>query len=180
MLAASALLMFTTAVRQSNIFPATIRAFDPTRHLTCEDVIWRPDYIKINIKWGKAQQKMCTKFPKIPRAASAEMCVYTALHHLSRASDFRPKSPLIAFPNGNPVPVTYVTRKWKDALRSLNLEAQGFTLHSLHRGGARYLQDQGVETGNIARHAGWRSNAINDYVNAPGLKQAYRAWHSLA
>lgn len=180
MLSAAALLMFTTTVRQSNILPSSQRLFDPTRQLVREDVHWRRDYLKINIKWGKSQQKTCTKFQKIPKAASSELCTYTALSRLQRPRSCSDKTPLICFPDGRPVPLSYVTRKWTNAIKRLGLEKKGFTLHSLRRGGARYLQDQGVEIGNIAGHAGWRSAAINDYVNAPGMNQTYRALHALA
>lgn len=180
MLAAGALLMFSTSVRQSNVFPPNQHAFDHTRQLTYEDVTWRSQYLKINIKWGKAQQKTCTKFQKILRASSFDMCVYSALRAIPRPTPPNRKMPLICFADGKPVPVSYVVKKWKEALKSLSLDDMGFTLHSLRRGGARYLHDQGVEVGNIARHAGWRSNAINDYVDAPGTRQAYSAWHALA
>lgn len=180
MLAAAILIMFTTAVRQSNIFPTSQKTYDASRQLTQQDVIWREDYVKVNIKWGKAQQKVCTKYQKIPKARSAHLCTYTALIMIPRPQRNQPNMPLICFPDGNPVPIAYMTRKWKLALRHLRLEDQGFTLHSLRRGGARYLQDPGVETSNIARHAGWRSSAINDYVNAPGMKQTYAALHALA
>lgn len=180
MLSAAALLMFTTSVRQSNIFPSSQKLFDTTRQLTCADVEWRPDYFKLNIKWGKAQQKVCTKYQKIPRASAIDLCTYTALGLIPRPSSIRRSTPLISFPDGKPVPISYMTRKWNSALQALGLSSTGFTLHSLRLGGARFLQDHGVEVNHIASHAGWRSAAINDYVNAPGTKQAYKALHALA
>lgn len=76
MLAAAALLMFTTSVRQSNIFPTSQSSFDPTRQITVDDIVWRDNYFKINIKWGKSQQKVCTKYQKIPKATAISLCTF--------------------------------------------------------------------------------------------------------
>lgn len=180
MLSAAILVMFTTAVRQSNIFPTSQKVFDPSRQLVVADLMWRDEYVKLNIKWGKAQQKTCTKFVKIPKAKSSHLCTYTALKLVNRGHNVTSRTPLICFPDGNPVPIAYVTRKWKQAMRALKLDNYKFTLHSLRRGGARFLQDQGVETANIMNHAGWRSSAVNDYINAPGMQKTYAALHALA
>lgn len=55
-----------------------------------------------------------------------------------------------------------------------------FTMHSLRRGGARYLQDRGVAEPIIARHVGWKSNAMYDYINLPGHRQAFNALKDLS
>lgn len=39
------LFMFTTSIRQSNLFPASQRQFDSSRHLIWADIAWRPNYI---------------------------------------------------------------------------------------------------------------------------------------
>lgn len=180
MLATAVLLMFTTTVQQSNIFLTSQKLFDPSRQLIVSDLSWRDEYVKINIKWGKAQQKTCTKYQKIPRAKSAHLCTYTALKTLNRGFRVTSRTLLICFPDGNSVPIAYITRKWKQVMRDLKLDNCQFTLHSLRRGGARYLQDKGVETANIMSHSGWRSRAVNDYVNAPGMQETYAALHALA
>lgn len=46
---AAVLFIFTTGVRQSNLFPPTQRQFDPTRHLTWADITWRSEYIKVEL-----------------------------------------------------------------------------------------------------------------------------------
>lgn len=174
------LLMFVTSVRQSNLFPTSVRAFDSTRQMTWGDVIWRKDYVKINIKWGKAQQKSTTRYQKIPRAASHRLCTYRALSILCRSRDTRRNAPLITFADGNPIPVSIMNRKWRSAMKALGLQEFGFTLHSLRRGGARFLQASGVDVHQIASHAGWKSSAVFDCVQAPQRLQAYSALKSLS
>lgn len=167
--------MFVTSVRQSNLLPSSQRMFDPTRQLVWKDVLWRSKYIKINIKWGKSQQKSTTRFQKIPCAASTTMCTYTALKRLRANRKARPHAPIISFPDEKPIPISYVNKRWKHAMTALGLDAIGFTLHSLRRGGARFLQDQGINTAQIASHGGWKSKAIYDYIRPPTLASTYSA-----
>lgn len=178
-LAAAAIMMFVTSLRQSNLFPTSKLAFDSTRQLIWADVIWRQDYLKVHIKWGKAQQKTSTRYQKIPRASDSCLCLVSALvairRHRQRLSD-----PIFAFPDRSPVPISYVSKRWTQAVKALGLESVGFTMHSLRRGGARYLQDMGVDDGNIAQHVGWRSSAMYDYINSPGQTRAFSALKKLS
>lgn len=178
-LIAAALFMFTTGVRQSNLFPVNQRSFDPTRHLVWADNFWRIDCIKINIKWGKAQQQTTTHLQKIPKASSPDLCLYTALRHLYHRAITSRQSPVIAFRDGKPITNKYMRKRWSEALEALGLRQYAFTLHSLRRGGARFLQDSGVNTGNIASHVGWRSSAMFHYINAPGHTQTINALTNL-
>lgn len=178
-LVAAVLMMFVTAMRQSNLFPTTQRAFDPTRHLIWGDLYWRQGYLKILVKWGKAQQKTVTRFQKVPLAEDGALCLYSALKRLYRSSRKNHKAPMFAFHDGKPIPISFINKKWKSALQALALEQHGFTLHSLRRGGARYLQEMGVEVSAIAGHAGWKSGAIFDYVNQPSQKPTMRALRKL-
>lgn len=142
-LAAAAVMMFVTNLRQSNLFPTSKRAFDSMRQLVWGDVVWRSEYVKIQVKWGKAQQKTSTRYQKIPRAGSPAMCLVLAL------LDIKPRpavasAPIFGFGDGSPIPISFASKAWTAALKSLGLGDYGFTLHSLRRGGARYLQDMGV------------------------------------
>lgn len=178
-LAAAAIMMFVTNLRQSNLFPPTKRAFDSTRQLVWRDVVWRTNYIKIQVKWGKAQQKTSTRFQKIPRAGSTSLCLARALMDI-RPRRCNPNAPIFVFQDASPIPISFVSKAWKAALRSLKLDGEGFTLHSLRRGGARYLQDMVVSDNNIANHAGWKSSAIYDYINAPRQRPAFSALKKLS
>lgn len=173
-MAAAIIMMFVTNLRQSNLFPTSKTAFDPTRQLVWRDVVWRQTYIKVQIKWGKAQQKTSTRFQKIPRARNQVICLARALLAI-RPSPCRMSAPIFAFQDGSPIPISFVAKRWRAALEDLGFQQVGFTLHSLRRGGARYLQDMGVNDASIALHAGWKSKAIYDYIRSPGHHQAFSA-----
>lgn len=177
-LAAAAIMMFVTGLRQSNLFPTSKLAFDPTRQLIWADVIWRDDYIKVQIKWGKAQQKTSTRFQKIPRARDATMCLVSALSAI-RPRNQRQSDPIFMFSDRSPMPISFVSKRWNKAITALGLQSVGFTLHSLRRGGARYLQDMGVDDGVIASHVGWKSSAMYDYIKEPGHNRAFCALQRL-
>lgn len=177
-LAAAAIMMFVTSFRQSNLFPTSKIAFDPTRQIVWGDIIWRPEYIKVQIKWGKAQQKTISQFQKIPRATDPCLCLSLALQGIRRRNQ-KSSDPIFAFPDGSPLPISYVAKRWAAAIEELGLHSFGFTMHSLRRGGARYLQDMGVDHGNIARHGGWKSAAMYDYVNNPSHQLAISALKNL-
>lgn len=179
-LATAALLMFVTSVRQSNLLPTSQKAFDRSRQIVWDDILWRPSYLKINIKWGKAQQKITTRFQRIPKASSYMLCTYTALKALRLSRPRSPRAPVISFPDGAPIPVSYMNKKWKYAMKYLGLSGVGFTLHSLRRGGARYLQDNGASPGHVAIHGGWKSKAVLDYIKPPSQGPTYRALKSLS
>lgn len=179
-LAAAALIMFVTSVRQSNLLPTSQKAFDKSQQIVWEDVIWRPSYLKINIKWVKDQQKTTTRFQKIPRASSHTLCTYTALRALKKHRPSRTTAPVISFPDGGPIPVSYVNKKPKHALACLGLSGVGFTLHSLRRGGARYLQDHGASSAQVASHRGWKSTTVFDYIRPASQAPTYRALKSLS
>lgn len=172
--------MFVTSVRQSNPLPTTQKAFDPTRQLVWRDIVWRHSYVKVDIKWGKAQQKSTTRYQKIPCAASHHVSTFAALRKLQASRNSRPHKPIISFPDGKPIPISYVTKKWRKAMTTLGMGAVGFTLHSLRRGGACYLQDYGATPAQIASHGGWKSNAVFDYIRAPNVRATYTALKKLS
>lgn len=173
-LAAAVLIMFVTGLRQSNLLPATQKSFDSTRQLTWRDISWRPDHIKLCIKWGKSQQQMSNRYVRIPRASDPELCTVTSLINIySAACD--PDTPVVAFKDMRPIPLRYLTKRWKEAMQTLGLAPHRFTLHSLRRGGARFLQNSGLKTESIAGHVGWRSRAIYEYISQPSTKMAYNA-----
>lgn len=173
-LAAAAIMMFVTNLRQSNLFPTTRYSFDPSRQLIWDDVTWRREYINVRIKWGKAQQKTSTRFQRIPRTKSSDLCLHVALSSIKNRQKRR-CDPIFAFPDGSPIPISFAAKAWNSAVAAIGMDSAGFTMHSLRRGGARFLQDMGVNDADIAAHAGWKSKAMYDYIKKPGFKAAYSA-----
>lgn len=176
-IAVALLLMFTTNFRQSNVLPQSLARYDSTRHLTRGDIKLSSQMVQVAQKWSKtAQQAGFNRWISIPRAASPHLCLHTALRVLYRISPTRnPAQPLLAFDDGNPLTSSYVIRAFKHALICSGLAARNYTLHSLRRGGARFLQQAGVEAPVIATHGGWRSSAILRYIKDPHRNAAFEA-----
>lgn len=153
---AAVLLLFTTSFRQSNLAPQSQRAFDPTRHLTRADVRLATAYVQIQEKWSKTRQQISRdRWLAIPRVVGSSLCLHSALVAMLRVSPTRRLSqPLLVFDDGAPMPLSFITKAFKLALVRAGLSHRGITLHSLRRGGARFLQRSGVNTGDIASHAG--------------------------
>lgn len=132
-LAAAAIMMFVTSLRQSNLFPTSKLSFDASRQLVWADVRWRKEYINVRVKWGKAQQKTSTRFQRIPRAQRGELCLASALEMIRHPRQ-RGHDPIFAFPDKSPIPISFASKAWSAAVAAIGMEPVGFTMHSLRRG----------------------------------------------
>lgn len=175
------LLLFTTSFRQSNLAPVSVRAFDHTRHLTRADVRISSSLVQVFEKWSKTRQQIVSdRWLSIPRVTGSILCLHSALLAMLRTSPTRSRrQPLLCFEDGAPMPLSYITKSFKLALRRAGLAKSGLTLHSLRRGGAQFLQGSGVGTGDIASHAGWKSAAMFRYIDNPTKPAAFRALQAL-
>lgn len=176
-LATAIIFLFNTGLRQSNIFPVTVKSFDPTRKVTRGDIDWRNDHYKITIKWAKANQTIDSKAQRIPRAMDPQICSYNSLWEMFVNSPKKGKNkPLICFPDGHPIPISYVTKIWKETMTELGIEAYQFSLHSLRRGHATHLMRIGVPDDKIAEHVGWKGKkSMYGYIPDPKQRNAYNA-----
>lgn len=175
------LLLFTTSFRQSNLAPQTQRTFDATRHLTRADVRLASSFLQVQEKWSKTRQQITRdRWLAIPRVPGSALCLHSAVIALLRVSPTQSLSqPLLVFDDGAPMPLSFITRAFKLALLLAGLSQCGITLHSLRRGGARFLQRSGVSPGDIASHGGWKSAAMYRYINHPTKPAAFRAFQAL-
>lgn len=180
-LRAAIIIMFVTAFRQSNIAPPTARQFDSSRHLTRDDVRLGNDRVEICQRWSKTQQQVTIgRWLPIPRIPGSKMCPHAAISALLSASPTRyPRQPFFCFHDGNPMSSAYIARQFRLALMRSGLGSAGYTLHSLRRGGAQFLQKAGVQLPQLASHGGWKSNAIYRYVHRPHVNQAFQALQAL-
>lgn len=179
-LSAAILLMFTTNMRQANLFPHTQKEFDTDRMLLRSDVQLTHDRVIIKNKWSKAQQQVSSlRYQHIPRAADPSVCLWTALTHLFHIYPHRhPLQPLFHFHDFSPITSQFINRVWKDAVLATKIDP-ATTLHSLRRGGALYLQEHGVPLPEVGRHGGWRSNAVLRYTQHPTASSAFSALQAL-
>lgn len=175
------LLMFTTNMRQSNIFPSSQRTFDPDRMLLRKDVTLTSSSVAVTNKWSKSSQQISSlRYQIIPRAMSPRLCTWTAAQALFSKFPHRyANQPLIHFDDFSPIPIFFIVKRWNQALAAARLDPS-LTLHSLRRGGASYLQQAGVPLPDVARHGGWRSAAVLRYTRNPSDCHTAKALRDLA
>lgn len=178
---AAVLLMFVTNMRQSNLFPRTRSLFDPQRMLTRSDVNITPNAVVIRCKWSKSQQTVSNlRYQTIPRAKASGLCLRAALIDVFALFPQRAKSqPLFQFRNRSPITSQYMVKRWKQALRYTSMSPD-YTLHSLRRGGALYLQRAGVPLPDLASHGGWKSAAVLRYARHPSATSTANALRELS
>lgn len=179
-LTTAVLLMFTTNMRQANLFPYVQKQFHSDRILLRADVQLTSDVVIIKNKWSKSSQQVSSlRYQHIPKAADSAVCLWTAMSQLfltyPHISDTQP---LFHFHDYTPLTTQYVNRIWKDALAATGVDPK-ITLHSLRRGGALYLQQHGVPLPDVGSHGGWRSNAVLRYTNHPSATSAFSALQAL-
>ena len=171
MMTLAILLMFEAFLRQSNVLPKSVSAFDSTRHLTVLDVRIKAGTMAIKVKWSKTQQTLgdCQVVNLHPLPGSP-LCPVAALHRAqhSRKAKVKPSDPLISFTDGNPITLGYIKRAWASALSALNLSPKTYSLHSLRRGGASYCYyEGGASFEQVKRHGGWRTDCVRAYLRPP-------------
>lgn len=159
------LIMYFLFLRQSNVCPRNKSAYDPTRHLTRSDIIVRHDAVILALKWSKSRQGTQASSlaapalpgaPSCPRQAYVTMIRYAPTRHASQA--------LISFPDGTPLPISYMRKAWTDAMNRLGITNNAYTLHSLRRGGATDAYAAGASIQEIRQHGDWRSDAVYAYL----------------
>ena len=170
MMALAIIIMFQAFLRQSNLLPRCVAAFDPTRQLTSSDVKVRGGVLSIQVKWSKTQQKLGdNREINLHSIPGSPLCPVAAFRAASMGRRrHTPDSPLITFRDGNPMTLGYVKKAWAAVLKSLCRSARVFSLHSLRRGGTSYVSFQGqAKMTDLRRHGGWSSEAVRAYLKPP-------------
>lgn len=171
------LIMFHTFLRQSNIAPRNKKDFDPTRHLLRADVVLQSDAIIICIKWSKTNQGPTSTSVAAPLRPGLDICPMSAyLEMLQHAPTAHHLHPLVAFRDGTPMPLSYITRAWTSALQKLGISPSLVSLHSLRRGGATSVFTSGAASiDHIKAHGTWMSNTVESYLpNDPRRSQVFQ------
>lgn len=171
------LIMYYTLLRQSNLGPRNKRAYDPTRHLTRQDVLIYTDCIVISVKWTKTHQGPTATSVAAPIIPGSDLCPVQAYNRMVHFSPTRvPLQALISFRDGSPIPISYLNKAWNNAAKRLGLPPRAYTLHSLRRGGASAAFISGAASlEDIKSHGLWTSSAVEVYLpNDPRRSEVYQ------
>jgi integrase len=160
------LLMYYAALRQSEVAPRSVRAFDPSRNLTRGDIQVHTDRVVITIRMAKNLQRVGqSKQVCLYRADVQALCpVQSVKAMIARVPTTSRDEPLLMFDNRRPVPVTFISNTWSAGLRALTVDPQRYTLHGLRRAAATQAFQGGCSELDIQRYRGWWSDAHRDYI----------------
>ena len=168
---------FFGMLRQSNLAPASMSEFDPTRHTCRADIIITPPGLAVILKWTKTLQVMdktpLVAIPQLQGQATDPLAAYKDLLAVSPTT--KNNQPLLTMVSkGKTVAVTSgaLGRALRIMVAELGYDTKLYSLHSLRRGGATAAYRDGVDTLDIKRHGTWSSDAFWQYVTAPCVAQS--------
>lgn len=162
------LVMFFAALRQSEVLPYSAATFDPSKHLSRQDVVIRDNVAHVRIKHAKNQQSVYqTKTVPLHSSPNQEVCVVRAIRNmLAYTPTTSPREAFILFRDTRrPVTVEFVRRNWVKHLRAYGVETTSLSLHSIRKAAATAAHDSGCQELDIQRYGGWRSNAHRAYIS---------------
>lgn len=176
------LLMFMTFLQQSNMAPRNKAGFDPTRHLTRQDIVVRTDGLVVAIKWSKSQQGPTATSVAAPAKPGHSLCPVSAYYNmLSHAPTTAYQQPLFVFRDGSCMPTSYMNKAWDKVMDTLGCPHRAFTLHSLRRGAASQVYTaRAASIQQLQMHGQWASSAVMEYLpNDPTRSEVFTYFQHL-
>ena len=152
----------------SNLAPHALADFDPTRHLTGQDVFFTKKYAKVLIKWSRTMQTrdkvQCLTLPKLKNKIISP---YRALKAIFKLYPMSPDSSLLQLPSQqglNPMTDSRVRKFLKRINIALDLPSNYFSFHDLRRSGATFHSHFPIQ--DIERHGTWSSDCVWSYIQS--------------
>lgn len=184
-LVAFVLLSFCTLLRQSSITPRNVgnRPYDDSRHMCRKDLVYDGTGFMVDSKWSKSDQiahkaRHSRRLPIIPDSI---LCPTRALKNLLLYTPTRHgDQPLIMFPNGSPMPSSYISRKWLEITSAMGLPRRPFTLHCLRKSGTDFLMSITEDEQLIKEIGDWRSSQVRRYYKSRAHAKANVAFARLS
>lgn len=175
---ASALVMFFTLLRRSNVLPQNFRAFSPCKHLSRNDFRFFPWGVLVTVKWSKTIQyrDRSLSFP-LPKIPNHPLCPVRAIIH---AFSLAPQAPgsapawLCSQSMSDVLTVPMFIDRLKQCVLLCNRDPAEFAGHSFRRGGAQWAFKCGVPVDTIKVLGDWKSDAYQAYVK-PDFSNLYKS-----
>lgn len=164
------LIGFYCLLRASNLTSRSVAAFNNSENLLRQDFRMHSKLLLVHIKWTKTLQYREKKLliPVIP-FADDDIDAVKWFKHMIATIPAPPTAPAFAVPTKKGLaPLTYrqlaaKLRKWTELA---NLNPNTHTCHCLRRGGASWLDEQGVPESVIAVLGDWRTNSFKEYIDS--------------
>lgn len=172
------LIGFHCLLRASNLTTRSIPTFNPQENLLRRDFRMHNDVLLVHIKWTKTMQYREKKLliPVIP-FADESLDAVKWFQYMVDTIPAQPTAPAFAVPTKKGLaPLTYgqLSRNLYSWTQACSLDPTLYTCHCLRRGGASWLDEQGVPESVIAVLGDWRTNAFKLYIDS-ALKSRMRA-----
>lgn len=172
------LIGFHCLLRASNLTCRSVKSFNKSENLLRQDFRMHKHVLLAHIKWTKTLQYRERKLliPVIPFDDEDINAVSWFTNMIDRIPA-PPDAPAFAIPTKHGIrPLTYdqlrrCLRKWTQAA---DLNSEKYTCHCLRRGGASWLDEQGVPESVIAVIGDWRTNCFKQYIDS-ALKTRMKA-----
>ena len=156
--------------RLSNLAPHSLAAFDPSRHLTGEDIFFTKKFVKVLLKWTKTMQTrdkvQCITLPKLKNKL---ICPHSALKALFKTYTMSSSSSLfqVSSLRGN---ITLTDSRVRKVLKSINqsldLNPAFHTFHDFRRSGATLAYNSHIPIQDIKCHGTWSSDCVWRYIQS--------------
>lgn len=172
------LIGFHCLLRASNLTVRSASSFNPHEHLLRKDFRMHSSLLLVHIKWTKTMRYRERKLliPVIPFADS-DINAVKWFRFMVSFIQAPPDAPAFSVPTSKGFsPLTYaqLSRKLKKWSEACHLDSSKYTSHCLRRGGASWLDEQGVPENVIAVLGDWRTTAFKAYIDS-ALKTRMRA-----
>ena len=167
---AACLVAFFSFLRKSNLFVPSILQFDPSRHLSREDILFHTDGVRLRIRCTKTIQfsDRMLEIP-LPRILRSPLCPSKALllNYKQVPASTSPAPAFLYFEQNKPIPLTYgiFIKMLKHYLNLLGFDSNKYSGHSFRRGGASFALECGVPADLIQSQGDWKSDAYKCYLD---------------
>ena len=143
-------------------------AFDPSRHITANDVYFSYNNLKIKLKWSKSLQAMDkAQLLTLPKLVSCRLCPYWAVRRVIRMYSPTGDQPLfqVQSPQGWLVLTDSKVRKCLSRLNvNLGFPHHHFTFYTFRSSGATLDYNPRIPIQHIERHGSWTSDCVWTYI----------------
>lgn len=162
------LVIFYAALRQSEVAAPSIVGFDPTRHLTRKDVVFRDDSVVVTVKHAKNMQTIYEqKSIKLQPSVNPRTCVVKAIHRMIMdVKTIAPGDPFLMHQDRRPITVSHLQKQWRQHMGRMGVDSTHFTLHSLRKAAATTAYQSGCPDLDIQKYGGWKSDSHKLYITA--------------
>ena len=152
----------------SNVAPHSYSQFDPSRHLTPSDIVFKKSTMTVTLKWSKTMQTRDRVHTIVlPKLGSSILCPVNALKRALVMHSPGHNDPLfqVFTRSGFQLVTESRLRKFLSHFNvKLGFDSHHFTFHAFRRSGATCAYNAHVPLQSIKTHGSWASECAWTYI----------------